>query len=266
MVTCRTLAIGFVILLLQGSTRAQPFSVDGSGEWYYLSGTAVCALGGYLYANSIASPSLSEITLIKRDDINRFDRPAADHYSPASAALSDVLLLTAATAPGLLLFDSGIRDGKWTVPAMYAESMLLTVSITTIVKAATQRYRPFIYNDRAPIEMKLDPDARQSFFSGHTSVTFAAASFVSSVYAAYNPDSRMKPYITLGMYGIAAVTAYLRYDAGKHFPTDILTGAVVGTAIGYFVPKLHENGGAKKIPSSAGFNASVPVISLRWGF
>jgi membrane-associated phospholipid phosphatase len=31
----------------------------------------------------------------------------------------------------------------------------------------------------------------------------------------------------------------LRVEAGKHFRTDVLTGAVVGSAVGLLIPYLH---------------------------
>ena len=40
----------------------------------------------------------------------------------------------------------------------------------------------------------------------------------------------------------AAVTASLRVAAGKHFFTDVLTGAGVGSAVGFLVPYLHRRG------------------------
>ena len=38
----------------------------------------------------------------------------------------------------------------------------------------------------------------------------------------------------------AATTGYLRYAAGRHYPTDILVGAAMGAFVGYLVPSLHE--------------------------
>ncbi|MCK9426362.1 MAG: phosphatase PAP2 family protein [Ignavibacteriaceae bacterium] len=38
----------------------------------------------------------------------------------------------------------------------------------------------------------------------------------------------------------ASLVGYLRYVSGNHYPTDILIGAVVGSAIGYFIPYLHQ--------------------------
>ena len=39
---------------------------------------------------------------------------------------------------------------------------------------------------------------------------------------------------------LPAVTGYLRFKAGKHFPTDIIVGYGVGATIGYLVPELHK--------------------------
>jgi len=41
---------------------------------------------------------------------------------------------------------------------------------------------------------------------------------------------------------MASTVGYLRYEAGVHFPTDILIGAIVGSAIGYAIPYLHRAG------------------------
>ena len=37
-----------------------------------------------------------------------------------------------------------------------------------------------------------------------------------------------------------ATVGFLRVKGGKHFPTDVLTGLVVGAATGYLVPRLHK--------------------------
>ena len=50
-----------------------------------------------------------------------------------------------------------------------------------------------------------------------------------------------KPVLVYGLgIGLAAVTGSLRVDAGKHYPTDVIAGALVGSAIGLFVtPAQH---------------------------
>jgi len=41
---------------------------------------------------------------------------------------------------------------------------------------------------------------------------------------------------------MASIVGSLRYEAGEHFPTDILVGAVAGNAIGYLIPWMHHIG------------------------
>ena len=55
-----------------------------------------------------------------------------------------------------------------------------------------------------------------------------------------NPDSKWKSVIwTLGI-TLPATTSYLRHNAGKHFPTDVISGYLVGATIGYLVPHFHK--------------------------
>ena len=68
-------------------------------------------------------------------------------------------------------------------------------------------------------------------------------------------------------FGMAAVTGALRMASGNHFFTDVITGAVIGTACVFLVPFLHsqvfygkcenesgEGNGARAQISPAGFN------------
>ena len=54
-----------------------------------------------------------------------------------------------------------------------------------------------------------------------------------------HPGSKLIVPVWVLSEGMAAATAYLRVAAGKHFYTDVLTGAIVGSAIGLLIPYLH---------------------------
>jgi membrane-associated phospholipid phosphatase len=104
--------------------------------------------------------------------------------------------------------------------------------------------------------MRLIPDSKHSFFSGHTSYTFSFAVFLSTTFANYNPDSSLKPYVWSTSLLLAATTGYLRLAAGMHYPTDIIAGAIVGSAIGYLIPLLHEkdDDGSSQVPAKISSN------------
>ena len=56
--------------------------------------------------------------------------------------------------------------------------------------------------------------------------------------------SRERPLVpkipfAVGCYGLATAVSALRVASGKHWPTDVVAGAAVGSAIGWVVPFLH---------------------------
>ena len=58
--------------------------------------------------------------------------------------------------------------------------------------------------------------------SGHTSTVFAAATSVSILYP--------KWYVIAPSYLFAASVGYSRMYLGVHYPSDVLIGAIIGTA------------------------------------
>ena len=106
-------------------------------------------------------------------------------------------------------------------------------------KGLTERFRPYAFNPNVPMDNKLTRDAKTSFFSNHTTTAFASAVFLSTVYGDYNPNSEWKPYLWTGSLLVASIVGYLRYEAGEHYPTDIIAGAVAGSAVGYAIPWMH---------------------------
>ena len=133
-----------------------------------------------------------------------------------------------------------MRQDIKTVGVMYLETVLLANGIQRTVKNIVRRTPPLVYNPAAPLAEKLGRNARQSFFSGHTTTAFATAVFTGEVFRHYFPDSKLKPVVWAGSLGLATATSVLRYKAGKHYPTDLLAGAAFGSLVGWGIPKLHE--------------------------
>jgi len=65
-----------------------------------------------------------------------------------------------------------------------------------------------------------------SFPSAHATASFAAATAM----------SRIRPELKLALFGAAAIMAVTRPYLGMHYPSDVVAGAVLGSALGKFVP------------------------------
>jgi membrane-associated phospholipid phosphatase len=203
-------------------------------------GLAFPVLNHYLWQPNIAPLTEAQILALSAQNVNSFDRSATLNANHASRKASDIGLITSVALPSILFLDADIRHDYQKVGTLYAETLLMNYLVTETTKQLVQRPRPLTYNPNVPMSEKMEQDARFSFFSGHTSTAAASSFFAAKVYSDYHPDSPALPYIWATAALIPATVGYLRYDGGKHFPTDILVGYLMGAAVGFLVPELHK--------------------------
>jgi membrane-associated phospholipid phosphatase len=255
-----------LITSIQSSCFAQsPYKLDVKRE-SIIFGTAI-GLGiiGLKVNDDIVPLTLDEINALNRDDVNAFDRGATYNWSLAAANASDILATALILSPALLAFSDEVRNNFTPVLTMYFQTLILAEALPLTLKGITQRTRPFVYNEDAPLDEKESQNARRSFFSGHTSVAFAMAVFLSTVYGDYHPNSEWKPFVWGVSLLAASTVGYLRYAAGKHFPTDIITGALIGSALGYFIPFIHRTN-ESDLDVSLGVNGNGSTINFLYNF
>jgi len=181
-----------------------------------------------------------ELDQLDRSSVNSFDRNFMKPYTESTAKSSDFLIGLSLLMPFSILLDKANHQDAAEYGVMYFETLLLTAGLTNLVKNLVKRPRPLTYDPSAPMHLRQDPDARKSFYSGHTTFSFAAAVFLSTTYNKINPDSKWKNYVTAGSLALATTVGALRVSSGKHFASDVITGAVIGSAIGYLIPYIHE--------------------------
>jgi len=204
------------------------------------------AIGGlglsFVLGKNIKPLTPEERARLDRQNVPLFDRWACQNFSPKADKISDIFLGVCAASPLLMYASSNLgRDQRWTYALMYLETGILTYSITEITKCLVGRIRPFLYNSEVSWQDKVSSsNARKSFFSGHTSISFASTVFLAYTYSAFYPESRWRPVVWGAGLSAATLVGVLRILSGKHFPTDVLVGALVGSFIGFVIPKLHK--------------------------
>lgn len=192
--------------------------------------------------------SLAQVRGLSRSDVNWLDRSATYRYSTLSDGASSALVAACSLAPLLLSAAPEMRRDWQVVGVMYLQTWFLANWAPDISKGTVDRVRPYLFNPRAPLDEKVeDSSARRSFYSGHTTLAFATATFSAAILSDYYPQTRWASRTGKGLLLTAVGVGCLRYAAGAHYPTDVLVGAVVGSAIGYLVPRLHRCDGDRRL-------------------
>ena len=200
-----------------------------------------------------AAAAVASVALLMREDSridtsfqrNRSSR--TDSFSRAVTPLGSyagIGLSAASLGAGLLFRNAELRDvGRDAVEA----EILAAGIVTPILKKVTGRLRPSQGSD-ADEYQPLSRD--QSFPSGHSTEAFAVASVVAA-----RSNGWAVPALA---YALASGVALARMNDRAHFASDVVAGAIIGTAIGHSVVHRHSSDSGK----AAAWNL-VPIPARR---
>ena len=189
--------------------------------------------------------TVADPTTLNIKDVNKIDRFAYKYYSKKLSYLSDntkdatTILLAMTFLPHLKKINRENIHAFLSDVVLFLETETIIIGMTKCSKGLSKRPRPFVFNSNLSLEKRRRKDSYESFWSGHASLAFTTAVFTGYVYQNRHPDSRL--ILPIWIYGIscATVTSILRVRSGVHFPTDVLSGAIVGAFTGWLIPWLH---------------------------
>jgi membrane-associated phospholipid phosphatase len=209
------------------------------------------ALGSWTGKNDLDTEVRAALRLTSLEDRN------------TATDASDVLL---ALSSNQLLIDTlivtwwGHDNGEvaWQMALMDVQTLAINAGMNGLVSGLTSRQRPYgtalvddpSEGDLCEVEDEFE-DCRannrfRSFYSGHTSTTFAVAG-LTCMHHAYLPlyGGVGDPIACVAGFALAGGTGVLRMVADRHWATDVLAGAAIGTFNGLFWPwVLHYRTGA----------------------
>jgi len=180
-------------------------------------------------------------------DLLPWDRAAAGRYSEAAGDVGSAFAVFA-VAPLALAGYSWYREevsGRDVAvySLMFAQALALQSGLNLVVRSMGFWPRPYIYaeeGDGLEAAEDAEGEAYGSFFSGHASAAFTVAVFTGEWFSEMYPNSRYKPLVWATSLSLAGFVGVLRIAAGKHYPSDVIVGALAGTGISFAVIGLHK--------------------------
>jgi membrane-associated phospholipid phosphatase len=155
----------------------------------------------------------------------------------AAKTLSSVLFVAIPAGSALTLGLAGRADGAGRREVVedllvVTEAASVAVLLTQTSKLAAARLRPDIWASGG----HGTTDSRMSFWGGHSAFAFSVAAGATQV-----ARLRGRPgwkWLGVASFAAAAATGWPRVAGDRHWATDVVVGAAVGTAAGLAVPLL----------------------------
>ena len=148
-----------------------------------------------------------------------------------SSDISNVGLFTTVGAVGGLLLE-GVKTGNphaEEAGVLGAESMANSGLLYIVLQLITERERPLQGAGKGHFFQTSGLD--NSFPSGHTIITWSAASTIAHEYP--------KPWVEWLAYGTATAVSVTRFSSLQHFPSDVVVGSTLGYLIGRHIFHAH---------------------------
>lgn len=266
---CATIALALTLLLAPPATADEAFAHDESPYKLRLDvDVAVLVAGGVLwggtsFVGNTGAPTCggSNTPACNAGALNAFDRLAVGQSSQAARTAANVISFVPVAYLALDMFDVGPRHWKTYLTDLWvvAEALAWNGAIQDLVRRAVRRPRPFLYTPGLYPSERDGSDAGFSFYSGHTSFAFALAVSCSYTFTLRHPHSRWRYVVWPALMAIASIEPVLRVYSGDHFPTDVIAGALVGSAVGLFFPAVHRK--LKSLPKVISEMRLAPAVT-----
>lgn len=242
--------------------KSSPFNLDITLD------TILLSSGLSLSASVILLDDIFKINQVdyngetfSRNRVNSFDRIFMHPYSKTMDLVGTAICGASLLFP---LVNLATANSQWIkIGTMYAETLLFAFGIKDLIKICENRARPYMYFDGYPQDEVDGGDWNNSFPSGHTTMAFAGASFAAFVFSQYF-DGVPRLAVICGSSVLAAGTALCRIMSGNHFLSDVIVGAVIGSASGILIPLLHRNVDFNKDLGNAQISFNLTNFNVRW--
>ena len=124
------------------------------------------------------------------------------------------------------------------------ETILWNGVATEAIRLLVQRPRPFVKADI--VNLGKDPAHYTSFVSGHTSFTAAACGCLLLTLIARKAPRAATTFCAYTGISLIVLTGLFRVLSGRHFVTDVLAAAILGSTVAFAVDRIHRSNRSDK--------------------
>ena len=207
-------------------------------------------LAGSLFALQLDAPSQARWRggVLMDDGVRNGLRLQTPSARNTAARISDGLMFGLVAYPlvvdGGMLTLNGNSDTAWQMMMINTQSIAFTSLTVSLVKFLAGRERPYARDCRDGDGYDEDcadmSDHTFSFMSGHTAMAFTGAGLMCAHHTNMPLYGSKQAGIATCATAMSAATAtgLLRILADKHYATDVLAGAALGTVSGWLLPVL----------------------------
>lgn len=191
--------------------------------------------GGFVVATYLARPIDKRAALLLQDSVRQ-----KNSIYQKSAAIVRNIALPGSTIIGVTMYATGrlAHNDRLAQVGLYGMEALAVGAVTgSLLKDTFGRARPFVDTTGPnPDDWQIfrgfhAGESYRSFPSGHSTAAFAAAAAVSAETSRWWPTAT---YFGIGpvLYGGAAAVGLSRMYNNRHWASDVITGAMIGTFAG----------------------------------
>jgi hypothetical protein len=245
--------IGLIIFLLltAGIAFSQTFEIDQTNYFLYMLGISTIELSNNYFDRQLTDKlTPDEIAELDANDIPSFDRWINLDPDPDVKDWSDYAIYFTLGASVVTVYD---EDYLWDNLMILTKILMTQSALCKWTKTLILRERPYLYSTENTVNSR---QSRHSFYSSHVSTAFSSAVFA---YYYYVDNYGGNIPVASLLFGGATATAVLRSASAQHFPSDVLTGAVMGSAVSYLICRYHHS---DRVKYNFGFNSLGIEISF----
>lgn len=161
----------------------------------------------------------------------------------------------------------GSRETAQEMALIDLETLAVSGAVQGMTNVLVSRERPYgrdCGSEQLPSDSIdcANPVHYRSFFSGHSAFSFTSAALICVHH--FENELLGPPWDALtcaGGYAVATTTATFRVVSDMHYASDVITGALMGTLVGYGVPLLHYSRRASSATTLAGMQLHLIPIA-----